>query len=155
MPTQITVNTSKTIASRHIFCFLDDCSCRCVKTYLLFSLNGFCTVCSVVLSKSSDPIHTVCFDWFLSGLEWIVNLYLKLLIFYQKLLWSIRSRLNSSTFWVFRPLFRYLWWNLSFSTKNEDFDQTYSYNSIKRTCSIKRPGLEFFKKTLLNVPYHH
>ena len=29
----------------------------------------------------------------------------------------------------------------------------YSYNSIKRTCSIKRPGLEFFKKSLLNDQY--
>ena len=28
-----------------------------------------------------------------------------------------------------------------------------SYNSIKRTCSIKRPGLEFFKKSLLNDQY--
>ena len=26
----------------------------------------------------------------------------------------------------------------------------YSYNSIKRTCSIEWPGLEFFKKSLLN-----
>ena len=34
------------------------------------------------------PVHTVSFDWFLSGLEWILNLEfcsLKLLIFYQKL----------------------------------------------------------------------
>ena len=54
------------------------------------------------------PLHTVSFDWFLSGLEWIINLefcLLKLLIFYQKLLWNIRSRLDSSTFWVFEPLF--------------------------------------------------
>ena len=29
----------------------------------------------------------------------------------------------------------------------------YSYNSIKGTCSIKRPGLEFFKKSLLNDQY--
>ena len=29
----------------------------------------------------------------------------------------------------------------------------YSNNSIKRTCSIKRPGLEFFKKSLLNDQY--
>ena len=33
--------------------------------------------------------------------------------------------------------------------------RSYSYNSIKRTCSIKRPGLDFFKKSLLNVPYYH
>ena len=37
--------------------------------------------------------HTVSFDWFLSGLEWILNLefcLLKLSIFYQKLLWNMR-----------------------------------------------------------------
>ena len=37
----------------------------------------------------TPPLHTVSFDWFLSDLEWIVNLefcLLKLLIFYQKLL---------------------------------------------------------------------
>ena len=42
-------------------------------------------------------MHTVSFDWFLSGLEWILNLEFclpKLLIFYQKLLWKIRSKLN-------------------------------------------------------------
>ena len=51
-----------------------------------------------------QPLHTVSFEWFLSGLERILNLefcLLKLLIFYQKLLWNIRSRLNSSTFSVF------------------------------------------------------
>ena len=43
---------------------------------------------------------------------WIINLefcVLNFFIFYQKLLWNIRSRLNSSTFWVFRPVFRYVW----------------------------------------------
>ena len=30
---------------------------------------------------------------------------------------------------------------------------TYSHHSIKRTGSIKRPGLKFFKKSLLNIPY--
>ena len=39
--------------------------------------------------------------------------------------------------------------------KNTWSTLTYSYNSIKRTCSIKRPGLDFFKKSLLNVPYYH
>ena len=29
----------------------------------------------------------------------------------------------------------------------------YSHHSIKRTGSIKRPGFEFYKKSLLNVPY--
>ena len=62
--------------------------------------------------KLESAMHTVSFVWFLSGSEWILNLefcLLKLLIFYQKLLWNIRSRLNSSTFWVFRPVFRYVW----------------------------------------------
>ena len=59
--------------------------------------------------QNASTLHTVSFDWFLSGLEWILNLefcLLKLLIVYQKLLWDNRSRLNSSTFWVFRPVFR-------------------------------------------------
>ena len=56
-------------------------------------------------------------SWYLSSLEGILNLeffLLKLLIFYQKLLWNLRSRLTSSTFWVFRPVFRYVWskWKL-------------------------------------------
>ena len=52
-------------------------------------------------------LHTVSFDWFLSGLEWILNsefCLLKPLIFYQKLSWNIRSRLNFSTLWVFEHL---------------------------------------------------
>ena len=44
---------------------------------------------------------------------------LKLLTFYQKLLWNIRSRLTFSTFSVFRPRFRYV------GTKYADFDQIY------------------------------
>ena len=56
-------------------------------------------------------VHTVIFDLFLSGLEWILNLefclhILKILISYQKLIWNIRSRLNSSKFWVFEPVFK-------------------------------------------------
>ena len=57
--------------------------------------------------QNASTLHTVSFDWFLSGLEWILNLdfcLLKLLIIYQK--WDNRSRLNPSTFWVFRPVFR-------------------------------------------------
>ena len=57
-------------------------------------------------------LHTVSFDWFLSGLEWILNLevsLLQLLIFYQKLLWNIKSRFNSSTYWVFRSMFDQNW----------------------------------------------
>ena len=62
-------------------------------------------------------LHTFSFVWFLSGLEWILNLefcLLKLLISYQKLSWNIRSRLNSSTFWVFKPVFTYVWSKSSF-----------------------------------------
>ena len=65
-------------------------------------------------------VHTVSFDCFLSGLEWVFNLefcLLKLIIFYQKLLWNIRSRLNSSTFWVFRPAFLYVWSKLKLWTQ--------------------------------------
>ena len=39
---------------------------------------------------------------------------LKLLIFYKKLLWNIRSGLNSSTFWVFEPVLKYVWSKSSF-----------------------------------------
>ena len=62
-------------------------------------------------------LHTVSFGWFLFGLEWILNLQfclLKHLMFYQKLLWNIRSRLNSSAFWVFEPVFKYVWSKSSF-----------------------------------------
>ena len=40
----------------------------------------------------STTVCTVSFDWFLSGWEWILNLefcLLKLLIFYQKLIWDL------------------------------------------------------------------
>ena len=59
----------------------------------------------------SQPFHTVSFDWFLSSLEWILNLEfwsLKLFIFFQKWLWNIRSRLNSSKIWVFESVLRYV-----------------------------------------------
>ena len=85
--------------------------------------------------KVLTQFHTVSFDWFLSGLEWILNLklcLLKLLIFYQKILWNIRSSLNSSTFWVFRPVFGYVWLKLKLcAQKNKDLDQTYSYTGSK------------------------
>ena len=70
-----------------------------------------------LLLPTNKRVHTVSFDWFLSGLEWILNMefcLLKLLIFYQKLLWNIRSRLNSSTFLVFEPVFKYVWSKSSF-----------------------------------------
>ena len=53
--------------------------------------------------------HTVSFDWFLSSLEWIINLEFHL-IFYQKSLWNIRSRFNFSTLWVFESVFRFHFW---------------------------------------------
>ena len=62
-------------------------------------------------------LHTVSFDWFLSSFEWILTLefcLLKFLIFYHKLSWNIRSRLNSSTFWVFEHVFKYVWSKSSF-----------------------------------------
>ena len=53
--------------------------------------------------QNQHAMHTVSFYWFLSSLEWIINLefcLLKLLIFYQKLLWNIRSRLcKKFQFW--------------------------------------------------------
>ena len=59
-------------------------------------------------------MHTVSVDWFLSSLEWILNLELCYKFFWNlpKLLRNIRSRLNSSPFWVFRPVFRYVWLKL-------------------------------------------
>ena len=88
--------------------------------------------------------HTVSFDWFLSGLEWILNLEfceLKLWIFYQKLLWNIRSRLNSSIFWVFQPLFGYVLIKIeAFCTKNEDFDKNVSKYRLKNSkCGKVKP----------------
>ena len=82
-----------------------------------------------------DAVHTESFDWFLSGLEWILNLefcLLKLLTFYQKLLWNIRSRLNSSTFWVFRPVFRYDWSKLKLFA----YKMKILINHMYRTCAF-------------------
>ena len=98
----------------------------------------------MLLTNFMHNAHTVSFDWVLSGLEWILNLevfLLKLLTFYQKLLWNIRSRLNSSTFWVFRPVFRYVWSKLKlFAQKNEDFDQTY-LNTGSKTQNVEELSL--------------
>ena len=78
---------------------------------------------------------------FLSGLGLIIYLefcLLKLLTFYQKLLWNIRSRLNSSTFWVFEPVFRYV---EAFCTQNEDFDQIY-LNTGSKTQNVEMLSLD-------------
>ena len=90
-------------------------------------------------------LHTVNFDWFLSGLEWILNVafcLLKLLIFYQKLLWNIRSRLNSSIFWVFRPVFWYVWSKLKlFPQKMKILIKTY-LNTGSKTQNAKKLSLD-------------
>ena len=88
-----------------MFFILSYCSSKTF--FLLFILPG----------QFYKVLHTVSFDWFLSGLEWILNLefcLLKLLIFYQKSLWNIRSRLNSSKFWVFESVFKKFWSKSSF-----------------------------------------
>ena len=41
-------------------------------------------------------------------------------------------------------------WFLNFQLSNSHYCLI---SAIKRTCSIKRPGLEFFKKSLLNNQY--
>ena len=48
----------------------------------------------------------------------------------------------------------YTWCNL-YATKGSTIptERRYSHHSIKRTCSIKRPCLKIFKKSLLNVLY--
>jgi hypothetical protein len=107
-------------------------------------------LCTLNLGSS---MNTVSFDWFLSGLEWILNLqvlesklqllkvcFLKLLIFYQKLLWNIRSRLNSSTFWVFEPVFKYIWWKSSFlCTKLQFLSNIFKYRPKNSKCGGVEP----------------
>ena len=94
---------------------------------------------------AANNCHIVSFDWFLSGLcrvNYLLGVVLlKLLIFYQKLLKNIRSRLNSSTFWVFEPVFRYFWSKLeAFCTKNEDLDQIYLTRGSK-TQNVEKVSL--------------
>ena len=87
--------------------------------------------------------HTVSFDWFLSCLEWVLNLefcLLKILIFYQELLWNISSRLISPTFWVFEPVYMFDQ-NWSFCTKYEDFDQIY-VNTGSKTQNVEELSLD-------------
>ena len=104
---------------------------ECGKITILVFLKSSagCQIRVLFRTKHALTMHTVSFDWFLSGLELILNLefcFLKLFIFYQKLLWNIRSRLNSSTFWVFEPVFTYYWFTIFiFYAKSFNFDQTY------------------------------
>ena len=84
-------------------CFFTDIYTHNGHSIFIRTVSSYCLF-SNLLDWFLNRLHTVSFDWFLSGLEWILHLefsLLKLLMFYQKLLWNIRSRLNSSTFWVF------------------------------------------------------
>ena len=87
--------------------------------------------------------HAISFDWFRSGLEWILYFefcLLKLLIFYHKLLWNIRSMLNSSKFWVFEPVFTYVWSKSSFLRKKLQFWSKISKYRLKNSkCGRVKP----------------
>ena len=99
-------------------------------------INWLSKIQSLAFQRTFQVLHTVSFDWFLSSLEWILNLefcLLKLLIFYQKLSWNIRSRLNSSTFWVFRPVFRYVGSKLKLCAKNTEPEPMSSPISLAQT----------------------
>ena len=113
-----------------------------------FSLIGAINVVVVVKKLHLTTVHTESFDWFLSGLEWIHHLEFclqKLLIFYQKfLLWNIRSRPNSSTFWVFEPVWSK--WKL-FAKINEDFDQTY-VDAGSKTQNVEELSLIWYSKII-------
>ena len=57
------------------------------------------------------------------------------MIFYQKLLWNIRPKLNSSTFWDFEPVLKHVWSKSTFfSAKSFNFDQTYLNLYYKVRC---------------------
>ena len=92
------------------------------------------------------PVHNVSFDWFLSSLEWILNFeicLLKVLIFYQKLLWNIRSSLNSSSFWVFEHLFRYIWSKLELFVQTVRFWSNISNHRLKNSkCEKVKPRFD-------------
>ena len=120
--------------------FLIEHAAKRIQDRSVFSLTWWSIVCDLRLlydlrnnnkNKSSTichTMHTVSFDWFLSGLEWILNFefcLLKLLIFYQKLLWNIRSRLNSSTFWI--CLIKIF----IFCAQSFNFDQAYLNTGLK------------------------
>ena len=97
----------------------------------------------------NHPVHTVSFDWFLSCLEFCL---LKLLTFYQKLLWNIRSRLNPSTFWVFESIFEY--WQKSIKTNSVQLQHTKS-NSLKGRFSGKTHYWENWTRKLHYLVHSH
>ena len=77
------------------------------------------------------PLHTVGFDWFLSGSEWILNLQsciLKLLIYYQKSLWNIKFSTCLIKIFIF-------------CAQSFNFDQTY-LNSGLKTQNVEELGLD-------------
>ena len=101
-------------------------------------------------------MHTVRFNWFLSGLEWILNLDFCLdffLIFYKKLLRNVRYRLSYSSFWVF-GLYSDMFHQSfeAFCTKNIDFHQTY-LNTGSKTQNVEELSLDmiFHNNFLLNI----
>ena len=99
---------------------------------ILYHLKHFLTS---VLFNHIVPIHTVSFDWFLSvGLE-SVNSYLGVLFTRNDYGTYIRSRLNSSRFWVFEPVFLYAW------SKSEDLDQIY-LNAGSKTQNVEKLTLD-------------
>ena len=73
-------------------------------------------------SSMSSPVHTVNFDWFLSGLEWVLNLefcYLKLLIFIRNNYGISYLGLNFPHFeflslYLVVLVFRYIWSKIFF-----------------------------------------
>ena len=76
-------------------------------------------------------LHTVSFDWFLSGLEWILNLESFLRNDYGI------SDLGFSTFWFFVYLIKIVF----YWAKNFNFDQTY-LNTGSKTQNVEKLGLD-------------
>ena len=80
-------------------------------------------------------VHISHWKFWLISVQFRVNLQfclLKILTLNQKLLWNIRSRLNSSTFWVFRPVST----KIDIFDQNEDLDQTY-LNTGSKTQNVE------------------
>ena len=92
--------------------------CSMIRNFSIhITFSGFLQFGPTGEQAEGTRLHTVSFNGFLSGLEWMEFRKLKLLIFCQKLLWNIRSRLDSSTFSIFRSVFGYFWSKLIFAQK--------------------------------------
>ena len=100
-------------------------------------------ICLENLCWATCPGNSHCqFSGFLFTFIFCEFCLLKILTSYQKLLWNVRSRLNSSTFWVFEPEFRYIWSKLKlFAQKNEYFYQT-SLNTGSKTQNVEKLSLD-------------